>query len=83
MHLLRFVMMADVLPADEVLAFLAGLRAALATFVATLEQASLGPDVANSRAAGLAVEHGLAVYRASLDWTGQAISALSGRTAAS
>lgn len=83
MHLLRFVMMADALPADDVLAFLASLRAALATFVATLEQASLGPDVATSQAAGLAVAHGLAVYRASLDWTGQAISVLSGRTAAS
>ena len=44
---------------------------------------SLGPDAATSQAAGLAVAHGLAVYRASLDWTGQAISVLSGRTAAS
>ena len=83
MHLLRFVMMADVLPADEVLAFLASLRTALATFVATLEQASTGPDVIASPAARLAVEHGLAVHRASLAWTGQAISALSGRTVAS
>ena len=78
MLVLRFVMMADVLPPDEVLAFLASLRAALAGFVTGLEQAAAGPDVAASLAARLAVEHGLAVYRASLAWTGQAISALSG-----
>ena len=83
MHLLRFVMMADVLPADEVLGFLASLRAALASFVAGLEQASAGPDVVASVAARLAVEHGLAVYRASLAWTEQAISTLDERTAAS
>ena len=78
MHLLRFVMMADVLPAGEVLGFLASLRTALAGFVATLEQAAAGPDLAASPAARLAVEHGLAVHRASLAWTGQAISTLTG-----
>jgi hypothetical protein len=82
LHLLRFVMMADVLPADEVLGFLASLHAALAGFVATLEQASSGPDLGASPAARLAVEHGLAVHRASLAWTGQAISTLAGRAAA-
>jgi DNA-binding PadR family transcriptional regulator len=76
--LLRFVMMAEVLPPDEVLAFLASLRAALAGFVTGLEQAAAAPDVTASLAARLAVEHGLAVYRASLAWTGQAIGALSG-----
>jgi DNA-binding PadR family transcriptional regulator len=81
LHLLRFVLMADVLPPDEVLAFLASLRTALAGFVAALEQAAAGPDVAASPAARLAVEHGLAVHRASLAWTGQAISTLTGRTA--
>jgi len=78
MHLLRFVMMADVLPAGEVLGFLASLRTALAGLVATLEQAAAGPDLAASPAARLAVEHGLAVHRASLAWTGQAISTLTG-----
>ena len=78
MHLLRFVMMAEVLPVDEVLGFLASLRAALAGFVAALEQAAAGPDLAANSAARLAVEHGLAVHRASLAWTGQAISALAG-----
>ena len=83
LHLLRFVLMADVLPAGEVLAFLASLRAALAGFVATLERAAAGPDAGASPAARLAVEHGLAVYRASLAWTGQASSRLGGRTQAS
>jgi DNA-binding PadR family transcriptional regulator len=82
MHLLRFVMMVDVLPEDEVLGFLASLRAALAGFVTFLEQASASPDVGQNLAARLAVEHGLAVHRASLAWTGQAIAALAGRTAA-
>lgn len=82
MHLLRFVMMSDVLPADEVLGFLASLRTALAGFVAGLQQASTGPGAGANTAARLAVEHGLAVYRASLAWTEQAISTLGGRTAA-
>jgi DNA-binding PadR family transcriptional regulator len=82
MHLLRFVMMGDVLPPNEVLVFLASLRAALAGFVTGLEQASANPDVAENLAARLAVEHGLAVHRASLAWTGQAISTLARRTAA-
>ena len=81
LHLLRFVMMTDVLRDDEVLGFLDSLRAALARFVATLEQVSAGPDLAASPAARLAVEHGLAVHRASLAWTGQAISTLAARTA--
>jgi PadR family transcriptional regulator, regulatory protein AphA len=82
LHLLRFVLMADVLPPDEVLGFLASLRAALAGFVAALEQVSGGAGLGGNLAAALAVEHGLAVHRASLAWTGQAIAALAGRSAA-
>ena len=37
LHLLRFVMMADVLPPDELLGFLGSLRSALASFVTGLE----------------------------------------------
>jgi PadR family transcriptional regulator AphA len=83
MHLLRFVMMAEVLPEDEVLRFLASLRAALAGFVTALEQVSAGPDLGENLVARLAVEHGLAVHRASLAWAEQAITTLAGRTAAS
>ena len=78
MHLLRFVLMADVLPADEVVGFLVSLRAALAAFVAGLEQFSAGPGLGANLAARLAVEHGLAVHRASLAWAEQTISTLAG-----
>ena len=82
MHLLRFVMMVDVLPADEVAGFLASLRAALAGFVAALEQATARPDVGGNVGARLAVEHGLAVHKASLAWTEQAITTLAARRTA-
>jgi len=49
----------------------------------TLETASAGPDLGENLAARLAVEHGLAVHRASLAWADQAITTLAGRTAAS
>jgi hypothetical protein len=78
LHLLRFVMMAPMLPADAVVGFLASLRAALAGFVAALEQQLDAPDVAGNRYAGLAVEHGLAVHRASLAWAEQAMTRLAG-----
>ena len=74
LHLLRFVLMAHVLSADAVLEFLVSLRAALAGFVASLEQSASAADVSGNPYAGLAVEHGLAVHRASLAWADQAIS---------
>jgi DNA-binding PadR family transcriptional regulator len=80
MHLLRFVMMADVLPDDEVVAFLASLRAALAGFVASLEQAAAAVGADANPYAQLAVEHGLAVYRASLAWADQAITRLTAQS---
>jgi hypothetical protein len=72
-------MMAPVLPADAVVGFLTSLRDALAGFVAALEQQVDAPDVAGNLYAGLAVEHGLAVHRASLPWAEQAITRLGGR----
>jgi DNA-binding PadR family transcriptional regulator len=75
LHLVRFVMMAHVLPADAVIEFLASLRAALAGFVGSLERsASASTDAGGNQYAGLAVEHGLAVHRASLAWAEQAIA---------
>jgi DNA-binding PadR family transcriptional regulator len=76
LHLVRFVMMAQVLPGAAVLEFLTSLRAALAGFVTALEQQVDAADVAANPYAGLAVEHGLAVHRASLAWVGQAITRL-------
>ena len=81
LHLLRFVMMAQALPPEAVVEFLAGLRAALAEFVATLEQAAAALDAADDPYARLALEHGLAVHRASLAWTEQAMARLASAAA--
>jgi DNA-binding PadR family transcriptional regulator len=75
LHLMRFVMMEHVFSRDEVLAFLNNLSDALAAFTAQLEQyAAVSP--AGDRHPRLALDHGLAVHRASLEWAGRAIAAL-------
>jgi PadR family transcriptional regulator AphA len=76
LHLLRFVMMANVLPDQEVVEFLASLRAALAEFVTSLERSASATDAGGNPYPALAVEHGLAVHRASLAWADQAIGKL-------
>ena len=76
LHLLRFAMMAPVLPEEAVREFLVSLRAALAGFVAALERQVDAMDTAGNPYARLAVEHGLAVHRASLTWAEQAITRL-------
>jgi Virulence activator alpha C-term len=60
---------------DEVLAFLNNLSDALAAFTAQLEQYAAVPQ-AGDRHPRLALDHGLAVHRASLEWAGRAIAAL-------
>jgi len=75
LHLMRFVMMEHLFTSEEVLTFLRGLADALAAFTAELEQhAAADPGDRHPR---LAVEHGLAVYRASLRWAEHAIATLS------
>jgi len=69
-------MMAPVLPEEAVREFLVSLRAALARFVAGLERQADAMDTAGNPYARLAVEHGLAVHRASLAWAEQAITRL-------
>jgi DNA-binding PadR family transcriptional regulator len=76
LHLLRFAMMAPALPEETVRAFLVSLRAALAGFVAALERQVDAMDTDGNPYAALAVEHGLAVHRASLAWAEQAITRL-------
>ena len=78
LHLMRFVMMERQLPRAEVVAFLASLRGALADFLAGVEGylGTLDPAVPTDMHGHLALEHGIAVHRASLDWTGRAIAAL-------
>lgn len=64
LHLMRFVMMERQLPRNDVLAFLASLRAALADFVGGIEGyvASLGPATLADMHGHLALEHGIAVH---------------------
>jgi DNA-binding PadR family transcriptional regulator len=79
LHLMRFVMMERQLPRAEVLAFLTSLRAALADFIGGIERflASLDPATPADMHGHLALEHGIAVHQASLDWTVRAIATLS------
>lgn len=76
LHLMRFVMMEHLVPTEEVVAFLRNLADALAVFTAQLEQYTTATDLAG-RHPGLALDHGLAVHRASLRWAEQTIAALS------
>ena len=82
LHLVRFVMMEPSFSRNEVLAFLGDLREALAAFTAELERYAAAPNV-GGRHPRLALDHGLAVHRASLDWAGHAMAALSAAPAAS
>jgi PadR family transcriptional regulator, regulatory protein PadR len=76
LHLLRFVMMEHLFPPHEVLTFLHDLADALAAFTAELEQHAATADMAG-RHPRLALDHGLAVHRASLRWAMHTIAALS------
>ena len=76
LHLMRFVMMEWVLPRDEVLAFLADLRDALAAFLDGLERYAAAASFPE-RHPLLALDHGIALYSASLAWTKRTINILS------
>ncbi len=74
--LMRFVMMEHLFPAEEVVTFLRDLADALGAFVAQMEQHAGVADPAY-RHPRLALDHGLAVHRASLQWAERTIAALS------
>jgi DNA-binding PadR family transcriptional regulator len=76
LHLMRFVMMEHLLPPEEVLGFVRSLADALAVFVAGLEQYMAVADLGD-RHPRLALDHGLAVHRASLQWAERTIATLS------
>ena len=76
LHLMRFVMMEHLFPRAEVLEFLQDLTDALAAFTAELERHTAATDL-NDRHPRLALDHGLAVHRASLRWAEDTIAALS------
>jgi DNA-binding PadR family transcriptional regulator len=82
MHLMRFAMMEGAVPAEEVLGFLDSLRDALAAFIAQLEEYTAAAKF-DERHPGLALDHGLAVHRASLRWAEHAMAALRTSPAAS
>ena len=76
LHLMRFVMMEHQLPLEDVLAFLRDLADKLGALTAQLEGFSTAAD-AGFRHPRLALDHGLAVHRASLHWAEQTIATLS------
>jgi PadR family transcriptional regulator AphA len=76
LYLMRFVMMEHLLPPEEVLAFLQNLADTLAALTARLEQFAAAADFPD-RNPRLALDHGIAVHRASLHWAEQTIAALS------
>jgi len=76
LHLMCFAMMENELEREEVLAFLKGLADALDGFVSGVEQYVASGAQSARRHAELALEHGIAVHRASLEWTRSAMAAL-------
>jgi Virulence activator alpha C-term len=72
---MRFVMMEHLFPREDVLGFLQTLAAALAALIAELDQYPAATDLEN-RHPRLALDHGLAVHRASLQWAEHTIAAL-------
>lgn len=75
MHLMRFVMAERELTADETLTFLRDLGDALEAFITGME-AFLRDAPLTGRHPALAIEHGLAVHRASLRWVRHASASL-------
>lgn len=78
--MMRFSLMENYLERAEVIAFLADLGAALDGFVRGMEQFVASRQEALPQYALLALEHGIVMHRASLEWVHSAIAAL-GETA--
>jgi DNA-binding PadR family transcriptional regulator len=77
LHLMRFALMETNLPREAVLAFLADLADALEGFVSGVEQfVASGTGQSLPRHAVLALEHGIVMHRASLEWARSAAAAL-------
>ena len=76
LHLMRFVMMENQLPPDEVLMFVQNLADRLRALTAQLEQYAAAADFPD-RHPRLALDHGIAVHLASLRWAEQTVAALS------
>lgn len=75
LHLVRFVLMEGVVPPSEVQAFLADLVGALEGFIKDVEH-YVASTPFPGRHPRLALEHGVAVHRASLGWARSAMATL-------
>jgi DNA-binding PadR family transcriptional regulator len=76
LHLMRFSLMEDQLPRAAVLAFLNDLTDALDAFVSGMERYLASGSMPPRQHAVLAVQHGIAMHRASLEWARSATAAL-------
>ena len=81
MHLMRFVMAEPEFTTDETLAFLRDLGDALDAFITAMETFARGTSPGAGHGA-LALEHGLAVHRASLQWVHHASASLTAAASA-
>jgi DNA-binding PadR family transcriptional regulator len=77
LHLMRFALMENHLPRAAVRAFLKDLENALDAFVTAMERYVASGAQSGHPHAELAIQHGIAVHRASLEWTRSALAALS------
>jgi DNA-binding PadR family transcriptional regulator len=77
LHLMRFAMMEHQLAHEDVLAFLQSLADALDGFIAGMERYVDSGAQASRPHARLALDHGIAVHRASREWVRSAMAALS------
>ena len=77
LHLMRFALMENHLPRAAVQAFLKDLENALDSFVTAMDHYLASGAQASRPHAELAIQHGIAVHRASLEWTRSALAALS------
>jgi DNA-binding PadR family transcriptional regulator len=76
LHLMRFALMENHLPRPAVIAFLEDLENALQNFVTGMERYVASGAQSGRPHAELAIGHGIAVHRASLEWTRSALAAL-------
>lgn len=76
LHLMRFALMENHLPRAAVLAFLADLETALDSFVSALERYLASGAESSRPLAELALRHGIAIHRASLNWARSALATL-------
>ena len=80
LHLMRFALMENELPREAVLAFLKDLANALDGFVSGMEKYVSAGAQSSRQHAELALLHGIAVHRASLEWARSAVAALAEST---